>query len=208
MSAESASAPRGTGDGPHVLVIDHHDSFVHNLVRYVTLAGGRPTTIRCDALGLDDAIARDPDGVLLSPGPRGPADTPLAKKLVNHRWSVPIFGVCLGHQSIAAAIGAVVRPGPPMHGMGDEIEHDASGLLAGCPSPMKVGRYHSLHVDEKSLPDHWTVTARSRSDGGVMGLRSDDGRIESVQFHPESILTPHGHRIVENFVVSCRSVIA
>ena len=192
-------------DGPpRILVIDHHDSFVHNLVRYLQVAGATTDVVRVDAVDLDGCLSRRPDGILLSPGPFGPSQTKLAIDLVQQdRWQIPIFGVCLGHQAIAVAAGGRVCVGRPMHGMADTIEHDGSGWLADGPSPMAAGLYHSLHVDDDSLPSPWTVTARSMVDGAVMGLRSGDGRIQSVQFHPESILSPHGHRIVERFVAAC-----
>ena len=191
---------------PIILVLDHDDSFVHNLARYVTVAGGQTVVHRADKITLQRCFDLQPDGVVLSPGPKGPWDADLALRYLQRtEFRSPVLGVCLGHQIIAHAAGATVCPGPPMHGMADEVVHDARGLLSGCPSPMPTARYHSLLVDESSVRRPWMVTARN-AEGLVMGVRHELGLVEGVQFHPESILSPHGDAIVANFVSLCRRV--
>jgi len=184
-----------------VLVIDNYDSFVYNLVQYLGELGAEPVVHRSDALTSDEIRALDPDGVLISPGPGSPDDAGLSNEVITafagHR---PVFGVCLGHQCIGQVYGGrVVRAPQIMHGKTSEILHDGTGVFAGLPSPLEATRYHSLVVAADSIPDILEVTARTE-DGIVMGLRHREVDVEGVQFHPESILTEHGHALIQNFL--------
>jgi anthranilate synthase/aminodeoxychorismate synthase-like glutamine amidotransferase len=187
-----------------VLVIDNYDSFVYNLVQYLGELGAEPVVQRNDAIALGELPAIDPDGVLISPGPGRPEDAgisvPLVTAVAGH---VPILGVCLGHQCIAQAFGgAVVRAPVLMHGKTSMIHHDGRGVLAGLADPFQATRYHSLVVSPENLPDPLLVTATSE-DGTVMGVRHRALPVEGVQFHPESILTDNGHRLLSNWLVQC-----
>ena len=193
-----------------ILVVDNFDSFTFNLVQYLGELGGNPIVLRNDAIAAKGVEAMAPDGIVISPGPGNPADPKYfgvcADVLTGASRTVPTLGVCLGLQGFAHAYGGrVVHAKRVMHGKVSAIEHDGKGLLAGLPSPMPVGRYHSLAVDEASLPADIEVTARTVDDGEVMGLRHRRFPIEGVQFHPESILTQDGKRIVRNFVERCRA---
>ena len=187
---------------PRILVIDSYDSFVYNLVQYLGELGGDPIVVRNDEITVDDAIALDPDGVLLSPGPGRPEDGGIICEAIPAfaAAGTPIFGVCLGHQAIGHVFGASVVGAPElMHGKTSQINHDAVGVFAGLPSPLTATRYHSLTLDPDTIPDTLAITARS-ADGVVMGVRHRTLDIEGVQFHPESILTEQGHDLVKNFL--------
>jgi anthranilate synthase/aminodeoxychorismate synthase-like glutamine amidotransferase len=189
---------------PRILVIDSYDSFVYNLVQYLGELGADPLVHRNDALTVDAAVALEPDGVLLSPGPGRPEDAGIICAAIPAfaTRGVPVLGVCLGHQAIGHAFGAsVVRAPELMHGKTSPVEHTGEGLFAGLPSPLTATRYHSLVIDPATLPDELTVTART-PDGTVMGVRHRELPIEGVQFHPESILTGHGHDLLRNFLVT------
>jgi anthranilate synthase/aminodeoxychorismate synthase-like glutamine amidotransferase len=189
---------------PRILVIDSYDSFVYNLVQYLGELGADPLVHRNDALTVDAAVALEPDGVLLSPGPGRPEDAGIICAAIPAfaTRGVPVLGVCLGHQAIGHAFGAsVVRAPELMHGKTSLVEHTGEGLFAGLPSPLTATRYHSLVIDPATLPDELTVTART-PDGTVMGVRHRELPIEGVQFHPESILTGHGHDLLRNFLVT------
>ena len=184
-----------------LLLIDNYDSFTYNLYQYLCELGAEVTVIRNDKLTIDDVEAMQPDGIVLSPGPGRPEDAgvciPVIARFVGQ---VPILGVCLGHQALAAAWGGrIVRAAEPRHGRTSLIEHDRQGLFEGLPSPLKVCRYHSLVVDEPSLPPVLQVTARSE-DGAVMALAHASAPVFGVQFHPESALTPDGYRLLANFL--------
>ena len=189
------------------MVIDSYDSFVYNLVQYLGELGGDPIVVRNDEITVDDAIALDPDGVLLSPGPGRPEDGGIICEAIPAfaAAGTPIFGVCLGHQAIGHVFGASVVGAPElMHGKTSQINHDAVGVFAGLPSPLTATRYHSLTLDADTIPDTLAITARS-ADGVVMGVRHRTLDIEGVQFHPESILTEQGHDLVKNFLARCTS---
>jgi anthranilate synthase/aminodeoxychorismate synthase-like glutamine amidotransferase len=185
-----------------ILVIDSYDSFVYNLVQYLGELGAEPIVCRNDALTVDEALALEPDGVLLSPGPGRPEAAGIICDAVAAFAAVgtPVLGVCLGHQAIGHAYGAaVVRAPHLMHGKTSPIEHEGDGVFAGLPSPLTATRYHSLVLDPATLPDSLLVTA-STADGIVMGIRHRDHDVEGVQFHPESILTGCGHDLLRNFL--------
>ncbi len=192
---------------PRILVIDSYDSFVYNLVQYLGELGAEPIVVRNDELTVDEVIALAPDGVLLSPGPGRPEDGGIICDAIPAfaAAGTPVFGVCLGHQAIGHVFGASVVGAPElMHGKTSEIDHEGAGVFAGLPSPLTATRYHSLTLDPDTIPDTLTITARS-ADGVVMGVRHRVLDIEGVQFHPESILTEHGHDLVKNFLERCNS---
>ncbi|MFZ9628825.1 MAG: anthranilate synthase component II [Ilumatobacteraceae bacterium] len=187
---------------PRVLVIDSYDSFVYNLVQYLGELGAEPDVVRNDQLTVDDALARRPDLVLLSPGPGRPEDAGIICRAIPAfaAAGVPVFGVCLGHQAIGHVYGAsVVRAPQLMHGKTSPIEHTGLGVFEGLPSPLTATRYHSLVIDPATMPECLEVTARS-ADGVVMGVRHRTLPVEGVQFHPESILTAAGHDLLRNFL--------
>ncbi len=184
-----------------VLVIDNYDSFVYNLVQYLGELGAEPVVHRHDAVTLDEMRAVEPDAVLISPGPGRPEDAGVSNDVILRLGgSVPVLGVCLGHQCIGQVYGGeVVRAPQVMHGKTSLIRHDETGMFAGLPNPLEATRYHSLIVDRESVPDCLEITATT-DDGLVMGLRHRDYAIEGVQFHPESILTTGGHDMLRNFL--------
>jgi anthranilate synthase component II len=188
--------------GHRVLVIDNYDSFVYNLVQYLGELGAEPVVHRHDAVDLDGMVALEPDAVLVSPGPGRPEDAGVSNEAIRHfgEQAVPVLGVCLGHQCIGQLYGGeVVRAPELMHGKTSEVHHTGLGVFAELPSPLVATRYHSLVVDAPSVPDCLEVTAET-ADGIVMGLRHKDFPIEGVQFHPESILTEHGHALLRNWL--------
>jgi para-aminobenzoate synthetase component II len=188
-----------------VLVVDNYDSFVYNLVQYLGQLGVDVVVRRNDAVAPAELAALDVDGVLLSPGPGTPEDAGSSMAFVSAcaEAELPLFGVCLGHQAIGAVFGAPIERAPELlHGKTSQVYHDGSGVLAGLPSPFTATRYHSLAVAEHALPGEILVTGRTGS-GVVMALRHESLPIEGVQFHPESVLTQGGHRIVANWVARC-----
>ncbi|MDI6692681.1 MAG: anthranilate phosphoribosyltransferase [Anaerosomatales bacterium] len=191
-----------------ILVVDNYDSFTYNLVQLLAALGAEVEVRRNDELTADEALAMRPAGIVISPGPGTPEDAGVSTDVVRAAESagVPVFGVCLGHQVIAAAHGAaVVRALRPVHGKTDEIHHDGAGLFAGVPSPMTATRYHSLVVDASTTSDELEVTART-ADGIVMGLQVRGKPVFGVQFHPESVLTPEGAGIIANFLRVCGEI--
>ena len=185
-----------------VLVIDSYDSFVYNLVQYLGELGAAPIVVRNDDVTIDEALALEPDGVLLSPGPGRPESSGILCAAVGAfaDRGVPVFGVCLGHQAIGHVYGADVVGAPAlMHGKTSVIEHENDGVFAGLPSPLTATRYHSLTLDPASIPDELVVTART-ADGVVMGVRHRELDVEGVQFHPESILTVAGHDLMRTWL--------
>ena len=188
-----------------VLVIDSYDSFVYNLVQYLGELGAEPLVHRNDALTVDDALALEPDGVLLSPGPGRPETSGIICEAVPAfaAAGVPVFGVCLGHQAIGHVYGADVVSAPElMHGKVSDVSHDGRGVFTGIESPFTATRYHSLVLEPSSVPDVLEVTATT-ADGIVMGVRHREFDVEGVQFHPESILTASGHDLLRNFLARC-----
>ena len=186
-----------------ILVIDNYDSFVYNLVQYVGQLGAEPVVARHDAIDLAGVDAMAPDGILISPGPGRPEDAGISGPLLAHAAGrIPVLGVCLGHQVIGATFGGRVVRAPVMHGKTSAITHDGRGVFAGLPATILATRYHSLVVDPSGLPDELEVTARA-ADGTVMGLRHRRFEVEGLQFHPESVLTEHGHRIIANWLATC-----
>lgn len=189
-----------------VLVVDNHDSFVHTLVGYLHELGAETQMIEADAVGTDELAALLPtvDAVLLSPGPGAPADAGVSIDAVRLAAArrMPLLGVCLGHQVIGEAFGAPVGEAPElMHGMVSAVTHDGSALFEGIRSPFDAGRYHSLGVAEADLPSILRVTARAES-GTVMGIAHRDLPIVGVQFHPESVLTEGGYRLLANWLAT------
>ncbi len=187
---------------PRVLVVDNYDSFVYNLVQYLGELGVEPVVHRHDELTIDDALALDPDGVLVSPGPGRPEDAGLSNEVIRRFTGVrPVLGVCLGHQCLGQVYGGeVVRAPQVMHGKTSQVHHDGRGVFAGLAEPFEATRYHSLVVEPSSVPAVLEVSAWT-DDGVVMGLRHrEHPATEGVQFHPESILTAGGHDLVANWV--------
>ncbi len=182
-----------------ILIVDNYDSFTYNLVQYLGELGADPVTIRNDAAPVDELLAGEWDRVVVSPGPCTPNEAGISVEVMRRfpEAGIPTLGVCLGHQSLAQAFGGKVVRHVPVHGKSTEIEHDGEGIFAGLPSPLTVGRYHSLVVDPE-LPDSLIVTARGG--GVVMAMRHRDLPALGVQFHPESVLTPDGKRLLENFL--------
>jgi len=185
-----------------VLVVDNYDSFVFNLVQYLGQLGAECTVRRNDEVRPGEATTYD--GVLISPGPGTPERAGASVDLVHEcAGTVPVLGVCLGHQAIAVAYGGVVERAPELlHGKTSEVHHGNAGVLAGLPSPFTATRYHSLSLRPDSVPDELEVTGRTES-GVVMALRHRDVAVEGVQFHPESVLTEGGHHLLANWLVTC-----
>ncbi len=183
------------------LLIDNYDSFTYNLVHYFGELGADIVVRRNDVLTVNEAMAMDPQGIILSPGPCDPDQAGICLGLIEKAaGKLPIFGVCLGHQSIGQAFGGtIVRAPAPMHGKVSAINHTGSGVFADIPSPLNVTRYHSLTIDPNSLPDCLEVTSQS-DDGVIMGVQHKEYPIHGVQFHPESIASEHGHKLLENFL--------
>jgi anthranilate synthase/aminodeoxychorismate synthase-like glutamine amidotransferase len=190
---------RAAGLAVKTLIIDNYDSFTYNLVQYLGELGSEIEVVRND---VDELLERDPDRVIVSPGPCTPDEAGLSMKAVRHygERGTPVLGVCLGHQSLAQEFGGRVVRGEPVHGKTTEMEHDGRTIYSGLESPLVVGRYHSLIVAPDELPGELEVSARSGE--VIMGLRHRDLPIEGVQFHPESVLTPEGKSILRNFLAA------
>ena len=184
-----------------ILLIDNYDSFVYNLARYFRELGLETEVVRNDAVSIEQIRRRQPAAIVLSPGPCTPAEAGISIEIVRQfGGEIPILGVCLGHQAIAAAFGARIVPAPePVHGRTTRIRHDGTELFVGVPNPLTAARYHSLVVDESTLPDSLTASAQTE-DGIVMALADRKLRTYGVQFHPESVLTVSGHRLLVNFL--------
>ena len=188
-----------------VLILDNYDSFVYNLAQYVGALGGEPLVLRNDKVTVDEVEKISPERIIISPGPGSPSDERsfgvCASVLRGISRDVPTLGVCLGHQGIGYAFGAKIgRASRVMHGKTSRIVHDGKGVLQGVASPLQASRYHSLVVQKEGLPAELRVTALALDDAEIMGLRHSRYPIEGVQFHPESIMTPEGMKIVRNFL--------
>jgi anthranilate synthase/aminodeoxychorismate synthase-like glutamine amidotransferase len=188
-----------------IFVLDNYDSFTYNLVQYLGELGEEVVVRRNDQITISEIEKLHPDRIVVSPGPCTPQDAGISINLIRHfAGRLPLLGVCLGHQAIGEAFGGkVVRAGTLMHGKTSSIEHDGRSIFAGIPSPMTATRYHSLIVEKKSLPDELEISATCTDRDGqrvIMGLRHRRFPVEGVQFHPESVLTDHGKRIMRNFV--------
>ena len=185
-----------------VCVIDNYDSFTYNLVQYLGELGADVHVVRNDAASVEDVAATRPERIVISPGPGRPEDAGIAMAVVRALGeTTPILGVCLGHQAIGAVFGGrVVRAGVPMHGKTSTIEHNGRGVFSGLTEPFAASRYHSLVVSDEGLPGDLEVTARTREDHAIMGLRHRRWPVHGVQFHPESSLTGEGHRLLRNFL--------
>ena len=188
-----------------VLMLDNYDSFTYNIVQYLGELGADMTVVRNDEMPLADLVAlvaaQGIERIVISPGPCSPAEAGIAVATIQHfAGQLPVLGVCLGHQAIGAAFGGdIVRAGQQMHGKTSVITTDQKGVFAGLPQQFTVNRYHSLVIDKTTLPACLTVTATSE-DGEIQGVRHTTLAVESVQFHPESILTEHGHAMLKNFL--------
>jgi len=184
-----------------ILVLDNYDSFTYNLVQYLGELGAQVKVVRNDEATVDDVAAMAPERIVISPGPGTPDDAGISLGLIERLGArVPILGVCLGHQAIGQAFGGrVVRAKHVMHGKVSRIRHDGRGAFAGLPQDFVATRYHSLVVERATLPGQLEVTAQSE-DGEIMGLRHRGLAVEGVQFHPEALLTEHGHQMLENFL--------
>jgi anthranilate synthase component 2 len=187
-----------------ILMIDNYDSFTYNLVQMLTAAGAEVDVVRNDAQSVKALLAREPEGIVLSPGPGRPEDAGVCLDLLRRRAPVPLLGVCLGHQALGLAFGATVDRAPRlMHGKTSPVRHGDSGLFAGLPNPFEATRYHSLEVKEPTLPPELEPLAWA-DDGTLMGMRHRDLPYWGVQFHPESVLTASGPHLLANFLDLCR----
>lgn len=187
-----------------VLVIDNYDSFTYNLVQYLGELGAALHVVRNDAVTLAEVDLLDVDRIVISPGPGRPEHAGITVDLIRaYAPRVPILGVCLGHQAIGVAFGAAVVAAPALlHGKTSTVEHDGRGVFAGLAEPFPAGRYHSLAVDAASVPDELEVAATAREDGAIMAVRHRRRPVHGVQFHPESVLTGEGRRILGNFLAA------
>ena len=189
-----------------ILIIDNYDSFTYNLVQYMGELGAEIDVKRNDEASVEALLASAPEGLVISPGPGVPENAGVSIEAVKRfgEAGIPVLGVCLGHQSIGEAFGGrTVRARSIMHGKTSAIEHDGKGVFAGLPKPFEATRYHSLVIEEASLPDVLEVTART-ADAEIMGVRHRERPVEGVQFHPESILTQVGKSLLDNFLERCR----
>ncbi len=189
-----------------VLMIDNYDSFTYNVVQAIRGLGAEVLVFRNDCITVDEAKALGITHLIISPGPGRPEDAGVSLEMIRaFADSVPVLGVCLGHQVVVAAFGGnVVQAASIMHGKTSMVRHDGKGVFAGLPLPMEVGRYHSLAAERDTVPEVLTVTAKT-DDGEIMGVRHTSLPVESVQFHPESVLTPQGEQLLANFLSTGQS---
>jgi len=186
---------------PKLLLIDNYDSFTYNLVQAFLVLGADVHVVRNDQITIDEALRLEPTHLCISPGPGTPQDAGISMQMIaTFAERIPVLGVCLGHQSLVEVFGGkIVRAGRLMHGKTSLVHHDGRGVLAGLPEPFEAGRYHSLIAEPESLPQVLELTART-PEGEIMGVRHRQWPVEGVQFHPESILTPDGPRLMRNFI--------
>tara|TARA_B100001142_G_scaffold329057_1_gene390975 strand:+ start:1061 stop:1642 length:582 start_codon:yes stop_codon:yes gene_type:complete len=188
-----------------VLVIDNYDSFVYNLVQYLGELDAEPIVKRHDAITINEVQEMSPHALLISPGPGNPKQAGISVDLI--KWAagkIPVLGICLGHQCIGEAWGGKIVHAPQvMHGKTSLISHNESGLFKGIESPFNATRYHSLMVDPESFPEELEITAKT-DDGLIMGVKHKEFEVHGLQFHPESILTSYGHKLIENFLLSIK----
>jgi anthranilate synthase/aminodeoxychorismate synthase-like glutamine amidotransferase len=184
-----------------ILVIDNYDSFTYNLVQYLGELGWEPAAYRNDALTLEQIACLAPSHIIISPGPCTPLEAGISNDVVRYfRGRIPILGVCLGHQCIGYVYGGIIkRAALPMHGKESLVYHDGETIFKGLPSPITAGRYHSLVIDPEAVPATLEISAKT-GEGVIMGVRNRRDKVEGVQFHPESIMTPEGHKILANFL--------
>lgn len=184
-----------------ILVIDNYDSFTYNLVQYIGSLGADVLVKRNDKIDITGIEELHPDRIVISPGPGYPDEAGISMNVIDHFKDIcPILGVCLGHQAIGQVFGGEIVPaGEIVHGKDFDVQHDGKTIFSGLPSPFKAGRYHSLVVASDMVPDCLEISAQTQ-DGLIMGLRHKNFKVEGVQFHPESILTPDGMKIIENFL--------
>lgn len=189
-----------------LLMIDNYDSFVYNLVRYFEEIGEEVEVVRNDKVNLDSIDINKYSGIIISPGPKNPKESGLCLDIIDKfKEDIPMLGICLGHQCIGHYFGSnIVKGEKPMHGKISEITHDNKGIFRGVKNPLNVTRYHSLVVNKEELPEELIITAQT-SDEVIMGIRHNSLPVYGVQFHPEAELTEEGHKILENFVLECRS---
>ncbi|SCP96636.1 anthranilate synthase component II [Anaerobium acetethylicum] len=184
-----------------ILIIDNYDSFTYNLYQYIGVFDKDIRVVRNDKVTIEEIEAMKPDKIVISPGPKSPKDAGICIELIRHFYDkLPILGICLGHQCIGEAMGAEITYAKELfHGKQSLVEHDGSSIFYGIHSPIKVARYHSLAVDPATLPDTMRVIAKT-DDGEIMAMRHRDYPVVGLQFHPESVYTEHGKRLIENFV--------
>ncbi len=202
-TSDLSTPTAASGSAPRILVVDNYDSFVYTIVGYLEQLGADCHVVRNDAVSASEV--GDYDGVLVSPGPGTPEGAGVSMDVIREcgRTGVPMFGVCLGHQALGVVAGAVVDRAPELlHGKTSLVHHDGTGVLAGLPSPFTATRYHSLTIDPSTLPPELVATGRTDS-GVVMAVRHRDLPLHGVQFHPESVLTEGGHRMLANFLELC-----
>ena len=190
-----------------ILLIDNYDSFVHNLARYVRELGGDAVVVRNDEISVPGVQELSPSHIIISPGPCSPAEAGISTELVRRFGpTIPILGVCLGHQCIGAAYGGpILRAGRPVHGRTSLIDHDGTSVFTGLPSPIEVTRYHSLVIAPHDVPAALRVTAKSRDDGEIMAVEHREHPVTGVQFHPESAATQYGYAMLDRFLRGDRS---
>jgi len=195
------SVPR-TGTGRHIVLVDNYDSFTYNLYQYLLMLGAAVDVVRNDEITVDAIAAMDPDGIVISPGPSRPENAGISVELITRLGpTMPLLGVCLGHQAMGLVYGGDVVRVEPVHGKRSAVSHAGQGVFAGLPSPLDAGRYHSLAIARDTLPAVLEVTAWS-ADGLVMGVRHRTYPVEGIQFHPESILTDDGAQMLSTWLAS------